>query len=424
MVRRLILACLFVAFVSATARGQDEEEWRTWTSKAGTTIEASVVSIDGDSVTLKRKDDGNPLTVKIDQLSDEDRTFLEDSQKPPATSVPGIDAEPGLASGPIACGDGAWNYHLYLPKAFNTGKKWPVWFIMSPGGGSGGGAMDRYLDGAELFGCIVALSVESKNGFDDSEVAMEAMVKHVFENLPVYDELGFSSGFSGGSRMAFLLAERDKRISGVLACGSGDGVYQKGEEFRPARLRKSTYVYSLIGTNCFNRSGAVTTHRRLSDDNRLRFFPGGHDWANATLISEGMARVLGEALKQRKSDEYEAERNQFAKAMSSWMDDMIRNEPWEAAFWAGFLADFPGPPEVSEHAATVAADLKSDPRVAKAAAAEKDIAKFVEKHYDKHISVDEGKVPDPAREEEATKLSEEYKGLPHAYLLRKLGGAS
>ena len=52
------------------------EELRTWTDSSGAfTIEASLVSFDGKTVTLK-KEDGKTLSLSIDKLSDEDQRYL------------------------------------------------------------------------------------------------------------------------------------------------------------------------------------------------------------------------------------------------------------------------------------------------------------------------------------------------------------
>lgn len=157
--------------------------------------------------------------------------------------------------------------------------------------------------------------MESKNNFWESDQAIEAMVDDVYERLPVAENLAFATGMSGGSRMAYLLAERERNIAGVLACGSGSGVYVGEDEFRDAKLRRSTYVYSLMGTNCFNRTGAFQSHDEFPDEYRLRFFPGKHDWAGADLIEEGMARVLGAGLADYDGEDAEEMRSDYAKTM-------------------------------------------------------------------------------------------------------------
>ncbi|MCU0751411.1 MAG: hypothetical protein MUF13_17890 [Akkermansiaceae bacterium] len=103
---------------------------------------------------------------------------------------------------------------------------------------------------------------------------------------------------------------------------------------------------------------------------------------------------------------------------------MAVDEPWEAAYWADFLATFPGNPAVATHAKSVASKLGADARVAQAADAEEDIRQFTRKHFNKYIELKAGKVPDASREAEAAKLAAKYPGLPHAEILTKLGGTS
>lgn len=431
-----ILALLAFTLLCAASPGADDVDWRTWTSSAGTEIEAKLVNHNGSTVVLEQKSNGRRLTVKLNQLSQADQDFLEElgdepddtSEKPKKpggvapTTVDGIDAEPGKTSAEIACAsDPKWTYYLYLPKSFHTAKEWPVWFIMSPGGGTGGGALNRYKEGADKLGCILALSVQSKNGFEESDLAIETMAKDVFERLPVVEDLGFTSGMSGGSRMAYLLAEREKRIAGVLACGSGGGVYLSAKDFREAKLRKSTYVCSLMGTNCFNRNEAVRSHGDFPSNFRLRFFPGGHDWAESKLIGEGMAIVLGEALKTTRARDVEDLKRDYARTMMTWATKLQTDEPWETLFWAKFLADFDGDADVSDEADELAGELEDEPDVEAAAEAQKIIDRFVDKHFDKAGSSEDTKKANPSREAEANKLADKIGEGPHADLLRKLG---
>lgn len=420
---------LILTFIIQSTWLVAEEPWRTWTSTAGTQIEARLVKVDGSSITLLKKEGGQKITLKLKQLSKPDQDFITAAPEEPEvkgkTEIEGIDAKPEKISAEIQCRDNdKWSYFVYLPKNFHTGKKWPVWFVMSAGGGSGGRALNRYKAGADRLGCILALSVQSKNGFWESDVAMKAMTDDVFTRFPVIESLGFSTGMSGGSRMAYLMAERDKRIAGVLACGSGMGVYLKEKDFRSAKLRKSTCIYSLIGTNCFNRNEAVTTHNKLPKDSRLRFFPGKHAWAGSPYIEEGMARVLGVALTRSKGNDLDKLKKSYAKTMWKWTLELNENQPWEAAYWAKFLAEFDGDSIIQREAEKLERTLKSDPQVLLALQADKAIDKLCQKHFNRYISQGEGKKADSTREAEANKMAEKYKGLPHAELIQQLGKPS
>ena len=425
----ILLLVSLVLIWGSRAAGEDVD-WRTWTSTAGTKIEAKLVERTRDAVVLEQKSNGRRLTVKLSQLSQADLDFIGETPAEPEdpaevgdTVVVGVDAKPGATSAEIVCvDDPKWTYYVYLPKTFHTAKKWPVWFIMSAGGGKGGGALNRYKEGADRLGCILALSVQSKNSFAESDRAMETMANDVYDRLPVIEGLGFSSGMSGGSRMAYLLAERDKRLAGVLACGSGSGVYLSEKDFRAAKLRKSTYVYSLIGTNCFNRDEAVRSHDKFPKNYRLRFFPGGHVWAESKFIAEGMARVYGETLKGTRVRNLDDHKRDYARTMWKWTGDLQKDEPWEAAYWAEFLADFDGDSEVSSDAKSLSSELEDNPQVDLAADAQKALDHFNKKHFNKPIDQAAGKRPVPARQAEADKLADKFGELPHAELLRKLGG--
>ena len=54
--------------------------YRTWTSEAGTTVEAELVAFEFDVVQLKRRD-GKILSLQINQLSPADQTYVREKYK-------------------------------------------------------------------------------------------------------------------------------------------------------------------------------------------------------------------------------------------------------------------------------------------------------------------------------------------------------
>jgi len=401
--------------------GASAAEMRTWTSTSGSKIEAKLAGVAGNLVTLENAE-GRTMRVQLHQLSVADQVYVANPpEERGSPSVEGIDAQPGRISPRIVCQtDANWSYHVYLPKEFHDGREWPVWFIMSPGGGKNGKALKRYIKGAEALGCVLALSVESKNGFENTHKAVHAMVADVRQRFPVIDGLSFSSGFSGGSRMAYYLAEKDKNIQGILACGSGSGVYLPNDEFRPARLRSSTYVYSLVGARCFNRTGAFSSHLEFPDHYRLHFFPGNHDWAGGALIRLGMTRVLGEALKQSALPEARKLRGRYLASCRELVDGLEETEPWEAWIWAEFLSGFPGPPALQMEYRKKKAALEAQPQVKLAREAEKDIRTLCRKFY-KDVFYTQDQKPNAKREEMANRMADAYASIPHGELIRALG---
>lgn len=420
------LITYFMAFsmlLLATNVHAEAPAFRTWTSTAGSTLEAKLIADDANGVTLERED-GSQITVQRRQLSPADREYLDNRPEPKgATEIPGINAKPGQYSQKIACvSDDSWHYFVYLPEDFHMDKQWPVWFIFSPSGGWEPNRMDRYRKGAELLNAIVVLSVESRNGFDDYERAAETMIEDVFDRFPVNKELSFTSGFSGGSRCAFLMAEAFRDVAGVLACGSGNGVYAE-DGFRDAKLRNSIYVYSLMGATCFNRSESAKDHDTYKNSFRLRFFAGKHDWAPADLITEGMARVYGEALMRYRKNDAETYQRQYLKNVWPMVEAFETTQPWEAFMWAEFLKAFRVDSPVTQKADDLYHKLKNDPMVEMGLKAEEEILDFSEKHFAKtHFRAD--RQPDSRRKKEAERLAERFALLPHAEILRMLGDAA
>lgn len=405
---------LLLTYTVTTVSGnvEDTSEWRIWTSTVGTTLEAKLLKVQHDSVILEGRD-GRQLTVKLSQLVEQDRTFVTTiPEEKGSTQIAGLDAIPGVISGPITCKkDNKWSYHLYLSKSFHDGREWPVWFIMSPVGAKYyTHDLQRHIDGAEQLDCILALSIESKNGFDGSGPATEAMINDVFDRLPVTSGLAFTTGSSGGARMAYLIAERDRRIGGVLACGAGSG---------KRNLRSNTYVYSLIGTNCFNRSGTTISHLRFPNDYRLRFFPGGHEWAGSEYLSQGMARVLGAGLERKRSRDYETMRNEFVRTMLTWAKEQQSKTPWETHYWTDYLKDFPSSSDLQNEARSLESSLSTNPKVKDAIKADRAILKFAEEYFQIYYKVDMHE--NDERKKDADKLANSYKHLPHGELLRRLG---
>jgi hypothetical protein len=419
------LALMLLAVMCIAAHADD---FRTWKSVSGTELEAKFIAKTASDVTLEKRD-GTRISLKAKQLSVEDQIFLQTAGQPTApapapavtgqTTVAGIDAAPGKVSHEITCvADAKWTYQLYLPMAFHTGRKWPVAFLMDPGGGSSG-TVKRYIPAAEHLGMILAVSRQCKNDFVDADVAMYAMVKDVTERLPMLPELSIASGMSGGSRMAYLLAETDKNIGGVLACGSGSGVYLHDHSFRPAKLRKSTVICSIMGSNDYNRREAAESHARFSKDARLMWFIGKHTWADEDLLTEGISHLYGKILGKSKEPAVVALQAEFAKKQMAWAKERQDKEPWRTYLWAEFLTVFPDAPTQTQAKALVAELAVKEP-VKLALKAEKTIQAFVGKYLENgDTSAD--KSANPARESETERKAAEFATLPQGELLKQMG---
>ncbi|MDB6078134.1 MAG: hypothetical protein JWO82_1881 [Akkermansiaceae bacterium] len=423
MIRPNSIWCLLWAFGSLflAGTGHAEEEWRTWKSSAGTFIEAKLVSFDGKQAKLEKKD-GKFLTVPATALSPEDQEVLAKSLIAPVVKgdpfISGIAAKPGVISAPIVCeADKTWSYLLYLPKDFHSGRKWPVCFVMDPGGMKASG-LEHYIPAAERLGVILAGSVESRNDFSDSEVAMMAMVKDVNARVPVLPKFAMTSGMSGGARMAYLMAEYEPTVSGVLSIACGAGVYVKDGGFRQPALRKSTAVVTLIGTNDYSRTEAVQAHNGFGKDAPILWFEGHHDWASKELIGEGMAVLYGKILERCKDKSFDFLKEDFAKDQLTVARENKDKQPEVTYRWATFLSKFPsGVAATQKEADALNSALTQGPQIAKG---EKAMETFTKKYFSEGYHATDC-VPNPGRDHEAGKVSAEVAGSPAASLIKLMG---
>jgi len=225
-------------------------------------------------------------------------------------------------------GGGGFHYFLYLPKSLRKGAKYPVVYLMDPGGGKPGTA-SRYQAGAERNRWIIAVSKESRNQLEPSNEPIDAMIKHVKASLPIDPERQYISGMSGGAREAFLASQRHKVIAGIIACGAG-GSPGSGKQL----------VYGLCGSNCYNRTDMANSFRSIkSKGSLLRYFIGLHVWADAELCDDAITHLNGVFLAKNKAA-YPAGDAWFSEQVGKLIAESETANPARAYMWACFMKDY------------------------------------------------------------------------------------
>lgn len=100
ILRLLLLSLLLAPLVQA--------ETRVFVSLAGTLLEAEITAVSGDSVTLKRVNDQQTLTIKIKTLCKEDGAYIarwveqQQQETPPTTAVPSSAPSPAATGASAA----------------------------------------------------------------------------------------------------------------------------------------------------------------------------------------------------------------------------------------------------------------------------------------------------------------------------------
>jgi dienelactone hydrolase len=259
------------------------------------------------------------------------------------------------------------SYALYLPAAYTPQKNWPIVYAFDPGA-QGDVPVRRYRGVAEKYGYILAGSNNSQNFLGEAEsTTIEAMLADTAERFSLDPKRIYTTGFSGGARIATLVAARcagSCRIAGVVASGATYPV-----NIAPSATDSFLYFMALGDTD-FNYPEVVQTRlakERLGSPYRVRLFPGPHQWAPASVFEEAITwfqlRAMGEGTIP-KDEAFIAEQRQKAAAEASQAEaahDSLR------AFFAykSLVEDFQGLGNTGDAAARLE-PLKRSPELKKA----------------------------------------------------------
>lgn len=179
----------------------------------------------------------------------------------------------------------------YLPTRYSPGQKWPV-VIFFDSHARGKDPVRQYSPLAEQYGLILIGSNASKNGQQPQQ------------SLQIYDgllaEMGkrFSydvgrvilSGFSGGARVAAMVAQNRPNIAGVIGCSAG---------FQPRQGDAFPY-YATMGREDFNYQelrGLEAALDQGSQPHFVDFWDGGHEWPPVEVMGRAVEFALIRASK-------------------------------------------------------------------------------------------------------------------------------
>jgi dienelactone hydrolase len=209
------------------------------------------------------------------------------------------------------------SYALYLPKNYTASRKWSVVYAFDPGA-RGSVPLELMKDAAEKYGFILTGSNNSRNGPRKLEwEAAQAVVLDVQARLAVDNRRSYFAGFSGGARVAALVAQSCQCAAGVLL--SGAGFPQDAPPSREAAFP----VFVAVGTYDFNYPEVVQLDEKLQGlgfPHFLRTFEGPHQWAPVMVMEEALAWFRLVAMK----DEREPRDDAFVEAQASQAAERAR----------------------------------------------------------------------------------------------------
>ncbi len=186
--------------------------------------------------------------------------------------------------------DPSESYALYLPSRYSPARRWPIIYAFDPFA-RGKVPVKLYQEVAEKYGYIVVGSNNSRNfSLEEASKAANAVWRDTHDRLALDDRQIYTTGLSGGARVAGLLALRCApcKIAGVIAQAAGYPATGA-----PSGKDDLNYFFS-VGDEDFNWPEIMEIRRQreaVGSAYRVRVFPGPHGWAPKEVIDEAVAWV-------------------------------------------------------------------------------------------------------------------------------------
>lgn len=195
-------------------------------------------------------------------------------------------------------------------------------------GGRGRRPVELYKDIAEKYGFVIAGSNNSRNFSSDQSNHLNALWRDTHLRLALDERRTYTSGFSGGARVAgsIALGCAPCQIAGVVAHGAG---YRSN---KPEAKDKMLYFLA-VGDHDFNWPEVIRIRREREDKDlqyRVRVFPGPHQWTPPGIREDAVEWLMLKAMqthdltpdsgfidrmfRQRQAEAEKAERNNDALA--------------------------------------------------------------------------------------------------------------
>lgn len=185
--------------------------------------------------------------------------------------------------------DTSLSYALYLPKSYDVQKANRIIFIFDAHAG-GVLPVEKYKSLAEKYHIILAASNNSKNGQNATvrnHIITEFM-GDVEKQFHVDMKKIYTAGFSGGSRVATLVALYNSNVAGVIGCGAGFPQVQN-----PANT--NFQWVGIVGNKDFNYLELANLNRQLKANrfkSSLLVFNGKHEWPPAEIMNDAFRILL------------------------------------------------------------------------------------------------------------------------------------
>ena len=175
----------------------------------------------------------------------------------------------------------AVSYTYYLPTNYNDSVKYPVFFIFDPHA-SGELPVNLYKSYAEKFGYILVASNDSKNGTNYQRInnIINSLLDDALKRFSIDQNRIYTMGFSGGARVASLMAFNKYLINGCVLCGGG--------LMQNLQANHNVNILSFVGNTDFNLNEMLELNKSIPDSfyHHLIIFDGKHQWPDSITIED------------------------------------------------------------------------------------------------------------------------------------------
>jgi pimeloyl-ACP methyl ester carboxylesterase len=172
---------------------------------------------------------------------------------------------------------------VYIPPRYNDSSRLPLLLLFDPHG-AGALPVKKYRSPARRYGYILAGSNNIRNGMSGTEIdrILRLITSDLYSRFSFDSERLYAAGFSGGARVATLLALTDPSIRGVAACGGG---LPSAGNLPPVRFN----LLGFAGEEDFNLPELIQLDASLQGQPCRHFlvrFPGKHEWPPAAVFED------------------------------------------------------------------------------------------------------------------------------------------
>ena len=192
--------------------------------------------------------------------------------------------------------DANLHYSVYYPTRFSSKEKFPLLILFDPHGDPDF-PIEKYKSLANTYDFILIASKESKNGNSAEQTAN--IIQSMFYQCLIIEKVDtnqiFAGGFSGGARVASMLALSPSGVKGLVVCGAG--IPAGSWTGVPPHL-----VVGIAGNSDMNLSEILnfkTQDPRMMSRYQTIRFSGEHAWPPASVMENAFIAFTAIAQRDR-----------------------------------------------------------------------------------------------------------------------------